>query len=676
MSDISIPGVSGTNKAQNDKIIDELMRVERIPLDRKEETLSGLEGQKRVWQDLNRGLTRLREVSRQLFGFQNPFNERVAHSSDEGSITATATREAIEGSSDLEVKQIASRDRFLSRALEREYQPPQGSYAFSVGERRVQFPFRGGNLEKLAETISDRGGGIVTARVIRDSSTSNVIVIESMESGAANTLNFEESALDFATEAGILKRADDASQTFPITDTTIRRWEKPLTGELVQVSEGRVVLRPGGEVSLPALPPVSSKERLLLEVQLEITALPYEYVQPEPPPGPAVPGAGSITFQDIEIQSEASKPLLPEWELPEPPVRTDNLRVVYIEGDGESIPLAVLKDQEGAQKLEIPLIQYADQLTAVRFRNENTHREITVVGVRVFDPESRGDYRPMNPIETAGDAQLLIDGIEVTRNSNTIDDLLPGVTLNLNSPTTKPVELNIEPDREAVKEAIIGYVGGYNRLLADINIVTNVSEEVIEEITYFQDQERETARERLGLLQGNITLMQLKSRLQNIMMNPYPTRLGSQLTLLDQIGISTNAARSEAGGVDRSRLRGYLEIDEESLNRALETSLPEIKELFGSDTDGDLIVDTGAAIAVDRYIKPYVETGGFVSQRITNIDRSITRTNRDIESLQVDLERKEADYRREYAVMEGALNTLETSSQQIDNFSRSLERER
>jgi flagellar hook-associated protein 2 len=286
--------------------------------------------------------------------------------------------------------------------------------------------------------------------------------------------------------------------------------------------------------------------------------------------------------------------------------------------------------------------------------------------VKVFDPTSRGEYQPKHPIETASDALVTIDGIEVIRDSNQIDDLIAGVTLNLKSASDKPVTLTVEPDRQAVKDALISFVGYYNQLLTEINILTSRSEEVVNEIGYFSDEERGKALERLGLLQGDITVMQLKSRLQTAMMNAYP----GEYALLDQIGISTNPARS-SGAVDRSRLRGYLDIDEKRLDSSLESDMDAVRKLFGHDTDGDLLVDTGVAVTFDSYIKPYVETGGFIPSKISTIGTRISETVDDIEDFETKLERVEQKYREDYGAMEAALQNLERSSQQLDNFSRS-----
>ena len=158
----------------------------------------------------------------------------------------------------------------------------------------------------------------------------------------------------------------------------------------------------------------------------------------------------------------------------------------------------------------------------------------------------------------------------------------------------------------------------------------------------------------------------MKNRLQRIMMDPYTTRSGSELALLAQIGISTN---SRTGGALRaSRLRGYLEIDEAALDKALESRLESVKDLFGYDSDGDLIVDQGAAVSIDNYIRPYVQTGGIIAYKTSAIDGQIDRTNREIVNLERSLERKEQQLRREYGMMEGALQQLEDNSRSLESF--------
>jgi flagellar hook-associated protein 2 len=116
MSDVYIPGVK--SRFNTEKIIEDLMKVERIPKDRAEKNVDRLTIEKGYWQDVGRRMSALRDSARSLYSFQNPFNDRIVSSSDEWAITGTATREAVEQERFFTVKQTAQADRFLSTPLD------------------------------------------------------------------------------------------------------------------------------------------------------------------------------------------------------------------------------------------------------------------------------------------------------------------------------------------------------------------------------------------------------------------------------------------------------------------------------------------------------------------------------------------------------------------------------
>jgi flagellar hook-associated protein 2 len=113
-------------------------------------------------------------------------------------------------------------------------------------------------------------------------------------------------------------------------------------------------------------------------------------------------------------------------------------------------------------------------------------------------------------------------------------------------------------------------------------------------------------------------------------MDPYPTSLGRELSLLAQVGISTNSS-SFGGSLDATKLRGYIEINEQTLDAALTEKLDAVKELFGSDTNNDLVVDSGVAFAIDAYTRGFTQTGESFPQRYrdsTGPSRETTRTSK------------------------------------------------
>ncbi len=659
MSDITIPGVnSGLN---TESIVSKLMELERIPLDRKEDELENYQNEKKIWQDLSKNITKLENSAKSLYGAENPFNERIVESSNEKALTAIAERGALEQEKEITVLQKASADRFLSDSIDNDYEAPSGTYSFSVGEEEINFNFRGGSINRLAERINSRGRGIIRAQVIKDTPDTTVILLESTKEGLANRLEFKEgTALEFAVSSGILKRTDSSLRIITAGD---------LEGAagVEETSDGKTKLNPGAAGIFKIDPPVKDNGNLVLEFEVKINDIEEEvWTPPAPPAGPDSPVSTGIDFKGIYIQNSATAISLPAWQAPKPPEKIVDFEIFSsISGQSEKI-LPALRDTGQTQKISVKLADIGGLTGGIKFLNKNTYKEISISDIKIFDPDARGDWEPARPVETASNSKLEVDGIEIIRESNTIDDIVPGVTLTIKGEDDDPVDLKITPDVELIKDQIISFIGNYNRVQADLGILTSNDSDIIAELDYFTEEETEKANERLGHFQGDSTLVQMKSRLQLIMMEPYSASTDETLRLLSQIGISTNS--SGFGGVNNSKLRGYIEIDEDMLDTSLENNIQSVKDLFGIDSDGDLIIDNGAAYKAQEYIKPYIGTNGIISYRMTSLDSRIDRTERDISSYELKLEDKEAELKNKYAIMEGNINAMQQNSNALNNL--------
>ena len=137
MADISIPGVS--NKYGTNETIQKLMEVERVPLTREQDKLEKYKQEQSAWRDVNRRMSALRESARSLYSFDNPFSSKLSESSDEYSITAEPARDASLETFKIKVMQVASADRFLSGEIEKNSEVPEGTYTFTVNEKKVSF---------------------------------------------------------------------------------------------------------------------------------------------------------------------------------------------------------------------------------------------------------------------------------------------------------------------------------------------------------------------------------------------------------------------------------------------------------------------------------------------------------------------------------------------------------
>ena len=660
---VSIPGVS--SKYDSDETIEKLVEAESIPLARMEREKETYQNQKRAWVNLNQQMVSVRDSAQNLYSFQNPFNNRIASSSDESILTATADRTAVEEEVSILVKRIAASDRFLSKPLPKDYKAPAGLYRFQVGEEEVRINFRGGTLNELAEAINTKSDGLLEASVVSDSKNTRVFLIESKKTGARNTLSFYDEAAAFGEEAGIIERSLEASRTISLSPSVVE-------GGGFSVSDGTLRLEPTSEAKIPLRPPHNMKPNMVLSLEVWVEKLPEEaYEEPTPPLGPALPSVGGIEFEGIGVESARSRTVLPPWEPPEPPKRVDDAKILFVQEGDSLTALPPLQDSGDFIPLQYEAAQLPQRIDSLVVRNRNTHRIVHIRGIRIYDKTARGDYRAVNPLSSAEDALIEMNGIEITRESNEIDDLLPGVNITLHGAGEAPVSLSVARDLESIKEGLYNFIGYYNRLLMHVDILTRQDEQVLESAVFLDEDEEEQAEEDLGLFQGNTTLMQLKSRLQRIMMDPHRTDGGRTLSLLAQIGISTSGGSFQSSGtVDMTRLRGYLQIDEAKLEESVARMGDWVKQLFGYDSDNDLTVDTGAAYQVDTYLKAYVETGGIVGNRMAGLDNSIARKDREIERYKEHLADYEAELRRKFGAMEGALDNLEKSSRAIENLNR------
>lgn len=650
MSDISIPGISNSRGMDTSKMVDDLMEVERRPVRRLENRVETYETQKEVWRSIGRGLSSLRDAARAMYGFENPFRERLAETSDPNIMTASASRQAEEGIEELTVVQTAGRDRFASRALPRDYRVPAGRYEFTVGEDSQSLRFSGGSLEDFSDEVNRRLQNSVRTSIIPDTRSTHVLVVESLREGQESPLSFGEDAQAFMEEIGVMEPARPDERVSLFQDETLR-------------------LEPGQEESRRLDQEFAIESGMVLRFQARTEEIPREeWSAPPVPPGPDVPDAGSVTLDGITIRNEDIELDLPEPEEPEEPEVVEDNRAMSILGPGDrAVNLPELPENESFQEVEIPVADLLSQTSGFEFRNRNTDRVLEIRNIEILDPSQRGDSTPRNVLDSARDARVRFNGIEITRDSNEIDDLIPGVTLNLRRPSTEPVEVEVQPDRESAKDAIIQMVGRYNQMVRDINIYTRNEQALIDQIEYFEDDERETMRERLGIFQGDSSLNQLRQRMQTIMMNAYDTGPDGSYDLLAQIGISTNASGA-SGNVDTSRLRGYLEINEAQLDEALAGDFAGVGRLFGADSDGDLVVDRGVAVALEEFVNPYVRTGGVVAGRESSLDTQISQSEDRITRYNDRLEDREQQLRNEFGRMEGMMDQLEDSSQALDRL--------
>jgi flagellar hook-associated protein 2 len=167
-------------------------------------------------------------------------------------------------------------------------------------------------------------------------------------------------------------------------------------------------------------------------------------------------------------------------------------------------------------------------------------------------------------IRAGANADITVDGVTITPSSNTVDDVITGVTLNLKKAALDTtVTLSVSRDYAKVKETISGFVTAYNDLIDAVNAQSS----------YNSDNQKTG-----GPLFGDSTLRSIKSSLTDLIINRV-SGVDGNFSTLGLVGIKI--------GNDSK-----LTIDDGDLQDYLETNFDDVKRLFAADwssTNSNLI---------------------------------------------------------------------------------------
>lgn len=201
--------------------------------------------------------------------------------------------------------------------------------------------------------------------------------------------------------------------------------------------------------------------------------------------------------------------------------------------------------------------------------------------------------------EPAQNALFSIDGLEQTSASNTLKDIIPGVSFSLLSETetNKPLTLTVGQDKAGVSTNLKKFVDAYNKLVKTSNELTSVT------------QVGEGKPPVVGGLVGDATVRTLLSGIRNELVNP-----ASQegIRVLADLGISTQKD-------------GTLKIDDNKLSTALTNNFDAVGQF--------LTGDSGLMSRVDSRIGGYIQTGGVLEQRMKGLQTTLSDIDKQKETL-------------------------------------------
>jgi flagellar hook-associated protein 2 len=238
------------------------------------------------------------------------------------------------------------------------------------------------------------------------------------------------------------------------------------------------------------------------------------------------------------------------------------------------------------------------------------------------------------------DANLTVNGLNLTRSSNAIADVISGVTLSLTKAGTllAPIstQLSVSRNTTSTQAAITTFVGGYNAVVAQIKSLSAYN----------------ATSKTAAVLTGDGTLRNIQSQLANLI-GTSVSGLNGGISRLSDLGISVQKD-------------GTLKIDSTKLSAAVSDSSKDISGLFSSTTSGN----QGLAVRFNSLLDNFIGSGGLIASRTDGINSSIKNIGTQRDALNVRLTKIEANYRAQFTALDTSIASMQQTStyltQQLD----------
>lgn len=225
-------------------------------------------------------------------------------------------------------------------------------------------------------------------------------------------------------------------------------------------------------------------------------------------------------------------------------------------------------------------------------------------------------------IITIGDENAATPRV-VSSPTNTVEGIVPGVTLNLLGVDNDPVTLSVAQDMDGIVEAIRTFVEKYNGVLDTIDKSTAFDPDTLER----------------GPLQGDRTVNLIRTRLIRLPLREFDG-VDESVSRLFSIGLHLGSGNR-------------LEFDEERFREVYETSPEQVEQLFTQE-------ETGLGAVLDEAIEELTrDFDGVISRKDDLLADQQELLNKRIESLNVLLGAKRARLEAQFIALESTLAALQ-----------------
>ncbi|KJF78917.1 flagellar cap protein [Morganella morganii] len=267
------------------------------------------------------------------------------------------------------------------------------------------------------------------------------------------------------------------------------------------------------------------------------------------------------------------------------------------------------------------------------------------------------DGKPgMVTVADAKDAKLTVDGSDYTRSSNTIDDILTGVTLELKEVSEKdaagnlkPETLSLTPDMTQYKTSIQNFVTEYNAL---INQTTASSKYVPSDSSGLTNNDVQKPSSENGALMGDSMLRGLVNETRTAVNGVYGEN-GAEYRSLADIGISIDPKT------------GLMTLSEDKLDAAIANDPDAVANIFMDKNGNEGLASTLGGIITKYNGDPDQKIEGSIKATTDSLNKQVEQVKEQIERTQKLIDAQVERYRIQFQTLDTTMASLNSTSNQL-----------
>jgi flagellar hook-associated protein 2 len=234
--------------------------------------------------------------------------------------------------------------------------------------------------------------------------------------------------------------------------------------------------------------------------------------------------------------------------------------------------------------------------------------------------------------QEAANASFTVNSIAVQSATNTVEDVIPGVTLTLlKKDPASTVNVSVSADQQAAVDQVKAFVTAFNDIL-----------------TFAKDQAAAAAKGETSNIGRDALLRGLRNELRAEMNREFAT--GGTFTYLSQVGL----------GFDRS---GKLTLDQTKFAEATKNGNGEVMKLFAGSGGVD-----GAFTRLTALVEGYTEAGGLVPDAKDRISAQLKSLGERIGSMEARLAIRRAALNKEFIATDQAMSALNKSVEALSTL--------